>query len=134
MNEKSLNQVIEERLKLSDKEIMLNKLENNNYIDYIGFDMSGYGFDTQCLNFERTFIGKDKCRVENWLLFIDKFRDYLPIGINDFKLWAWEGDVWWGDEDNNNYKDQFNGWSTHDIIHWIIDNINTKGEKINGIS
>jgi len=133
MSKKDLSQVIEERLniKLSDKEIILNKLEDPQWTHpYHGFDMSGYGLGGDD---ERTFISEDKCRVENWLLFIDKFRDYLPIGINDFKLWAWKGGVWWGDEDDW-FQDQFNGWSTHDIIHWIIDNINTKGEKINGIS
>lgn len=89
---------------------------------YKGFDMSGYGFGDD----ERTMLGMEKCRIDNWLLFIEKFRDYCSIEPNEFQLWSWQGSIWWGDAQASRANafsapvKEFTGSSTAEIIEWII--------------
>jgi len=131
----TLSEVIEERLSIKPKPLdiwdekieILRALESQTSNDpraYSGFDMSGYGFGDD----ERTDFAMNKCRIDNWLLFINNFRDYLSIKVEDFKLFSWKGTVWWGDENSyGNEKDgckDFTGASTHEIVEWII---KTKG-------
>lgn len=126
MTENKLNDVINSRLKLKSGNVPENEM------DYIGFDMSGYGFGDD----ERSNLGMHKCRVENWLLLINNFRDYLPsMTIDNFKLFCWKGSVWWGDDDHYSYDKineevpEFNGFPTADIIEWIIRNYGINKEK-----
>lgn len=86
--------------------------------DYHGFNMTG----------NRDCGGIESCREENWELF-KRFLDYMPekFSLNSFKLFAWKGAVWWGDEDSlsrihSNQEKDFSGWTTEDIIFWIIRN------------
>ena len=86
--------------------------------DYLGFNMSGYGFGDD----ERNFLARDRCRINNWTILIDNFRDYLPDMTSDkFKLWCWKGSVWWGGEGDYDEKEKdFSGVTTAYIINWLI--------------
>jgi hypothetical protein len=81
---------------------------------YIGFDMSG------C----RDEGGTEVCRRKNFKLLKDNFGDiFWDLEFEHFKLQAWKGTVWWG-EDNveRPWDEDFSGKCSEDIILWLIRN------------
>lgn len=95
------------------------RVESN--LDYLGFDMSGYGLGDDV----RTAIGQEVCRANNFTMFVENFHDYLPSTflLEDFKLHTWKGSVWWGglDSNTNLVVKRLDGWGTDKICHWIIE-------------
>lgn len=97
--------------------------------DYIGFDMSGYGED----NDTRSSKGMLETRITNYLLIKKHFPiEFGNLQFHNFNLNAWKGVMWWGKKDDRTeYSDDFAGWSSMEIIEWMLINKELWDEGIN---
>ncbi len=89
---------------------------------YTGFDMSGYGEGDN-----RTKEGNIECKLKNFRLLKDNFPEqFSDLDWENFKLQTFKGCVHWGESgfDNQRYyeEENFSGWSTDDIVFWLIQN------------
>lgn len=67
---------------------------------------------------------KEEARVIHFDFFMKNFSDYMPnkFSLDNFQLRFWKGTGWWGSEDFNVQEKEFGGWSSLEIILWIIQN------------
>lgn len=84
---------------------------------YDGFDMSGYSNDPD--EEERIFKG-DNCRRRNFEWMKENYPEFSNLKLEDFLLYSWKGNMWWGKEENM-YKDgyDFSGSDSHTIVDSI---------------
>ena len=84
--------------------------------------MSGYG-----TTHERDKEGNIECKLKNFRLLKDNFPEqFSDLDWEDFHLQTWKGGVWWGKhfETYESYieEKEFHGWSTDEIIYWLLQN------------
>lgn len=66
---------------------------------------------------------QEDCRIRNFKLIQDKFKDYVPnLNLDDFQLWSWKGSCWWGPRESygDSTIEDFTGLGSDEIIFWII--------------
>lgn len=126
----------EERLRNEiNKRLSTEKTYDNEGIeqsDYVGFNMSGGGMGLgRLLGDYPSFLEQEVNRLNNFILFMGKFYDYMPpkFASEHFKLNCWKGRVGWEEKEFGEQEYDFTGKTTEDICFWIIKNFGKEKEE-----
>lgn len=95
-------------------------IDSKTTMDYFGFNMG------KTHSQEKTNEGITEYNIE----VLKRFEDYLDVDYISQHLDCWKGTMYWEENLNDkHYDDIFGGWTTAQIILWLIENHSKKKQE-----